>query len=275
MPEDREREGSDPEAEEEAEEEREDSGQRSKSRSADATRRAAADEDEDDDEDKDEDEDEDEPPKRSTKPAKKQAPKPARRETRPADRKKRLAPAKPVLPPENEIRAPSRETITWLAVMAGATLLMWGSARFACNAHPAQTRKPREISTAELARDPKDAALEMQQRWNSYDFKGALELASGPVAEDLKKGKGECEGDAKACEQKRKAVADKALATAALLSREGGIAKVRVTSLGGAGGEQTVVYTLSQEGPSWKVNGRTADVAPSPAPSAAPPASGR
>ena len=217
----------------------------------------------------DEDEDEAPPP-----PPKKKASAKLVREPEPK-RRKRAEPEKVVLPPEKAIGAPSRQTLIMLGVMAGATLLMWGSARFACNAHPAQTRKPRDVTTAELSREPKGAALELQQRWNSYDFKGALELAKGGIAEELAKAQSDCEKDAAGCEAKRKAVQDQALATAALLSRGPGSAKVRVISRGGAGGNQTVVYTVEQEGSQWKVSGRGAEdptPAPKPAPAPAPPA---
>ncbi len=220
---------------------------------------APADRDEDDDED-DDDEDEEPPPRKQAKAA---APSP-----RPAVKRKRPPPAKPVIPPESQIAAPSRQTLGMLAAMVGATLLMWGSARFACNAHPAQTRKPREVSTAELSRDPKDAALELAQRWASYDFKGALELAKGPIADELQKAQADCEKDP-SCDAKRKALDGRALATAALLSRGPGSAKVRVSAKGGALGDQTVVYTLEQDGSAWKVGGRGADV-PTPAPTPTP-----
>lgn len=240
-----------------------------------AATRARADEDDDD-----EDNDDEEPP---PAPKKKAASASSEREAEPK-RRRRPEALKPVIPPEREIAAPSRQTLVMLGVMAGATLLMWGSARFACNAHPAQTRKPREVTTAELSRDPKGAALELQQRWNSYDFKGALELAKGGIADELQKAQGDCEKDSAGCESKKKSVDGQVLATAALLSRGPGSAKVRVVSRGGAGGNQTVVYTLEQEGAAWKVSGRgaedpapvkTAEPAPLPAPSgsAAPPPS--
>lgn len=216
--------------------------------------------------------DEDERPAQALK--KKSA---ARDSARPK-KKKRSAPAKFVMPPEKEIGAPSRQTLLLLGVMVFATLVMWGSARFACNAHPAQTRKPREVSTADLSREPKDAALEMQQRWNSYDFAGALALAKGEIAAELQKSQAECERDGASCAAKKKAQEGKVLATAALLSRGPGSAKVRVTSRGGAMGEATVVYALEQEGGTWKVASKIDTPAPgasgAPAPSAVPAPSG-
>ena len=235
---------------------------------------AARDEADDEADDETEDEEEEPPPPPKKSAAKRAAATPPAPE---AKRKRRAEPVKATLPPEKEIAAPSRQTLIMLGAMAGATLLMWGSARFACNAHPAQTRKPREVSTAELSRDPKGAALELQQRWSSYDFKGALELAKGPIAEELQKAQADCEKDSAGCESKKKALADQALATAALLSRGPGSAKVRVASRGGAGGNQTVVYTLEQEGAQWKVSGRGSEdptPPPAPAPTPAPAPSG-
>ncbi len=87
----------------------------------------------------------------------------------------------------------------------------------------------------------------------------------------------DCEKDSAGCESKKKALADQALATAALLSRGPGSAKVRVASRGGAGGNQTVVYTLEQEGAQWKVSGRGSEdptPPPAPAPTPAPAPSG-
>jgi hypothetical protein len=153
-----------------------------------------------------------------------------------------------------------------LGVMAFATLAMWGTAKFACNAHPAQTRKPREVSTQELSRDPKDAALELQQRWNAYNFIGALELAKGSMAEELEKAQADCEKDKAACEAKRKDASQKTLATAVLLDRGPAMAKVRVSSRGGALGEQAIVYQVEQDGSMWKVSGRTTADGPRLAP---------
>jgi hypothetical protein len=258
-PEDEAEEASDAEESERDDASTDDEDEASESQSDDA-----ADENEDEDEDEEPVRAKPEPPPKKKKKASSKKGGSARRSE--GARRRPRGPA--VLPPEKEIRAPSRQTLLLLGVMAFSTLAMWGSARFACNAHPAQTRKPREVTTLELSRDPKDAALEMQQRWNSYDFTGALELASGSIAEELKKAAADCEKDAKACEQKKQSVEGRVLATAALLDKEGSSAKVRVVSRGGALGEQTVVYSVEQVGPSWKVSGRT--TAPTPAPAPAP-----
>jgi hypothetical protein len=198
----------------------------------------------------------------------------SRRSPLPAAKRK---PARRPMPDESIVDTPSRQTLGMMGAVALVTLAMWGSAKFACNAHPTQTRKPREVSLQELAKDPKDAALEMQQRWNSYDFAAALELAKGSIAEEIKKGLEGCKSDP-GCESKKTALEGKALATAALLAREGDTATVRVDSRGGALGEKSVIYAVEREGTTWKVKGHT-EAPPPPAPtpdtSAAPPASGQ
>jgi hypothetical protein len=214
------------------------------------------------DSDEEDDEEEEPPPPPKKKEAKSaKADKPA-----PASVKKRPPPERFQLPPEQSIGAPSRQTLVMLGVMAFATLAMWGTAKFACNAHPAQTRKPREVSTQELARDPKDAALELQQRWNAYNFIGALELAKGSMAQELEKAQADCEKDQAACDAKRKDAGNKTLATAVLLDRGPAMAKVRVSSRGGALGEQAIVYQVEQDGSMWKVSGRTTADGPRLAP---------
>jgi hypothetical protein len=176
---------------------------------------------------------------------------------------------KPVLPPETSINAPSRQTLGMIGAMALATLVMWGTAKTACNAHPAQTRKPRELATAELAKDPKAAALEMAQRWASYNFDGALELSMDKVEGEIRAAKDACAKDA-ACTTASKKEYTTALATAVLLGRDGAKATVRVTGLGGALEGKTTLYEVELAGPIWKV-ARTTDKAPAPPPVIVPP----
>ena len=99
---------------------------------------------------------------------------------RPRRRKKKKRPKRPLPRSEAEIDSPDMQTLWMLGSLAGLVLIMWGGARFACNAHPDETRKPREITTSELASDPKEAAIELAQRWAIKNFDGALEFATGP-----------------------------------------------------------------------------------------------
>jgi hypothetical protein len=224
----------------------------------------------DDDEDDDEDDEDDDyepppPPSRSAKkPASKKAPAPvpSRRNPRPAS----------ALPAETAIDAPKKETLYMLGALAVAICAMWGASRFACNAHPMQTRKPRDVSVGDLARDPKGAALELAQRWAGYDFAGALEVAKGPLAEQIKKDQASCEQDKSGCEKKREEAATQALASVVLVSREAQRARARVSSQGGATGNETYVLELELDGAMWKATSKGPDTGPPPAgPAPAPP----
>jgi hypothetical protein len=213
-----------------------------------------------------EDEDEEEPPPPRRKPVSTKA---AR--TKPAVAPRRRPRPAPKLPDEDEIDAPKKQTLWMLGALAVAIVSMWGASRFACNAHPMQTRKPREIPTSELAKDPKGAALELAQRWASYDFAGALELAKGPLAAQLSKEQQQCEQDKSGCDSKRAEQKDKVLATAVLISREANLAKARVSTEGGATGKETYVLTLDREGNSWKASAKGPDTGlPPPVPTMAP-----
>src|SRR6185503_15364065 len=111
---------------------------------------------------------------------------------------------------------------------------------------------PRVVKTEELARDPKDAALEMQQRFVQYDFDGALELSADAAERDVKKRKDECAGRVKECAEKKKAN-ERTATTAVLLERDMGAATVRATSLTPPSGKQANILRLERRGPIWKV----------------------
>jgi hypothetical protein len=176
-----------------------------------------------------------------------------------------------VLPSEAVIDAPSKHTLIMLGALALAIVTMWGASKAACNAHPMQTRKPRDVSTADLARDPKGAALELAQRWAAYDFLPALELAKEPLAEQIKKDQQQCEQDKAGCQKKREAHEQQVLASAVLLSRETDRARARVTTSAGALGQQTFVIELAPEGALWKGVAKLPDSPAAPsAPATAP-----
>ena len=87
---------------------------------------------------------------------------------RPKKKKKPKAPPPPPLS-EDEIDSPNRQTIGMLGVIGIMTLCMWIFARGGCNYHPPkETRDPRKIDLVDLARDPKDAALEFELRWSTW-----------------------------------------------------------------------------------------------------------
>jgi hypothetical protein len=158
---------------------------------------------------------------------------------------------------EEVLDTPNRQTLWMLGAVAGATLLMWGMGRGACNYHPPrETRKPRVATTAELARNPKDAAIEMQHRWATHNFSGALELASGGVAQQVQRELQACEADADACEKKRNDLTSQVITTGVLLERAPTGARARVSSRGPGAKTETYLVELEQSGPLWKVRSR-------------------
>jgi hypothetical protein len=139
-----------------------------------------------------------------------------------------------------------------LGAVAATTVVLWGAARFACNAHPPGSKAARPAPISVVAREPKGAAIELQQRWTEYQFAGALELARDEVADQLKKDLESCEADLPACEAKREKLDGKVLSVGELLSQEGRTAKVRVKTT--ADGEtNTYLLDLKREGNQWKV----------------------
>jgi hypothetical protein len=180
---------------------------------------------------------------------KKSASEPPRESERPKKKRK-----KPPLPrTEREIDAPDRLTLLLLGIMGFMTIVLWGFAKGACNYHPPrETRRPRPVKLEELARDPKDAALEMQQRLVQYNFDGALELAADSAESDVKKRKAECAGKVAECAEKKKKNA-RAATVAALLERDMGSATVRATTHTDANGKVANILRLERRGPMWKV----------------------
>jgi hypothetical protein len=172
-------------------------------------------------------------------------------------KKKKLRP--PVPTDEREIDAPDRLTLTMLGVMAVVTLSLWVFARAGCNYHPPrETRRPRPVKLEELARDPKDAALEMQQRLTQLNFDGALELSTGDVAEAVKKAKADCAAKAQECAMKKKQAEHGVESMAALLERSSTDATVRVTTVR-PGSKEVTLARLQHQGPIWKVVSRSPD----------------
>lgn len=181
---------------------------------------------------------------------------PERRRERPRKGKR---PKPPIPSSEAEIDAPDKLTLSMLGVMALVTIALWLFARMACNYHPPrETRRPRAVKTEELARDPKDAALEMQQRLLQLDYAGAIELAKGDALADVQKAKAACEAKPQDCAMSRKKHEKSVDSTAALLERKPTGATARVTSVTPEG-KQVSIVKLEREGSIWKVVSRVPD----------------
>lgn len=204
---------------------------------------------------------------------------PRRREQRPerAAKEPRRAHAQPRELPvvdEDKINAPDRQTLWMLGVLAGATIFMWGMSRAACNySPPIENRSPREVTLQDLAATAKDGAVELGQRMATYDFSGALELAKGALADELKTALAACRADPH-CSAKRDRLAQTVLTTGELMTRGESTADVRVTTHGGEHGTERQLFTMERDGNLWKGVARipapeTPDVGTANAPAAA------
>ena len=181
----------------------------------------------------------------------------------PSDRpkkKKAKRPRPPIPRTEEEIDSPTKQTVGMLGVLCIMTVIMWAFARGACNYHPPkETRTPRKVTTVDLAHDPKNAAIELQQRWLTHDFAGALELATGDVTAQIQRDQAACDA---ACLAKKPAL-EKTVLTSAMLTEMGPLgATVRVTSVGVPEGTKAYVMRLERADQIWKANDRKVDTAP-------------
>jgi hypothetical protein len=239
-------------------------------------RKAAADRDDEDDEDDADDADEDDPAERAVTRSTARAesddadedeeedeapPPPARRSKAERLRRKRLKlkkkrPKRPLPRTELEINAPDPQTLWMLGALSGAVLLMWGAARFACNAHPDETKQPREIATKDIASDPKAAAIELELRRATQNFAGALELAKGELATELEREKQKCDSAPGSCDPKK--FEGKVVTTGQLLSRSPTTAIARVTT-SVEGKSESRIVTLEPETGFWKAVSRRPD----------------
>jgi hypothetical protein len=187
-----------------------------------------------------------------------EAPAPAK--AQPSDRPKKKKAKRPRLPipqTEEEIDSPTKQTIGMLGILCIMTIIMWAFARGACNYHPPkETRVPRKVTTAELAHDPKNAAIELQQRWLTRDFDAALELANGSVTQQIQQDKAACDA---ACLAKKPALDKTVLTSAEVLDVNPLGATVRVTSVGLPDGTKKFLMHLERADTIWKANDRTVD----------------
>jgi hypothetical protein len=147
-----------------------------------------------------------------------------------------------------------------LGVICIMTLCMWIFARGGCNYHPPkETRDPRKVELADLARDPKDAALEFELRFAMKSFGGALELAKGPMVDLVKEQQKICDANP-GCSQQASTLRGAVLGTAVLLERDAFHAVSRVTTTGtGAKGSERHIIRVEREGQIWKTVSREVD----------------
>lgn len=186
---------------------------------------------------------------------------PARSPSVAPKKKKKKSKAPPPPPPmtEEEIDSPTNQTLGMLGVIGIMTLCMWVFARGGCNYHPPkETRDPRKVELVDLARDPKDAAMEFELRWSTKRWGGALELAKGPMLAEVKQQEQACDADPK-CAAKASDLRSTVLASAELLERDPLHAVVRVTTTGAGPKPEKHIIRVEREQMIWKTLSRVVD----------------
>jgi hypothetical protein len=101
-------------------------------------------------------------------------------ETAPTDYLPRIgaAPRPAPLPISTGLHTNTRWTLSFVALIGLITVAAWGSAKVACNYHPAQSRKFKVASLDKLASRPKNAALEFHHSLFTQRYERAAELAT-------------------------------------------------------------------------------------------------
>jgi hypothetical protein len=177
---------------------------------------------------------------------------------KPKKKKKAKAPPPPPMS-EEQINSPTNQTLGMLGVIGIMTLCMWIFARGGCNYHPPkETRDPRKVELVDLARDPKDAAMEFELRFATKSFGGALDLVKGPMVELVKAQQTACDADAN-CAQKASDLRGSVQVVGALLERDAFRAVTRVTTSGLKGADEKHIVRLERDQQIWKVVGREND----------------
>jgi hypothetical protein len=200
-----------------------------------------------DDDYDDEDEDEDEDYEEERRPVRRRRPKHRSARQRVPKRKRNVPTS------EEALNIPKIQTIGMLGSISLLMIIIWFAAKLACNAHPDQIRDPRYVSVDQLARDPKNAALEFQLRYVGKDYLSAGEIAAGKMAEKIHELLTFCEGNVDSCEKDRLALKDKVTGTAALISVSPGHSTVEVVTYVNNENPQTVTLEMAPSGQVWKV----------------------
>ncbi|HVY29429.1 MAG TPA: hypothetical protein VHB79_22880 [Polyangiaceae bacterium] len=174
-------------------------------------------------------------------------------------KKKAKAPAPPPPMTEEEIDSPTKQTLGMLSVIGIMTMFMWIFARGGCNYHPPkETRDPRKVDLVDLARDPKDAALEFELRWSMKSWGGAMELAKGPMLEQVKQQQTTCDANPN-CAKRASELRATVQATAQLLERDMMQAVSRVITTGTGGAPEKHIIRVERDGQIWKTVSREVD----------------
>jgi hypothetical protein len=164
---------------------------------------------------------------------------------------------------EDQLDEPGWQGLGMLGVIAVSTIFMWAAAYFpifygsSCNAHPPDSKKAKVGTTAELASTAKDAAIELVQRWTSKDFAGALEIAKGQAADELRAEKQACEANKAACDARKKELEGKVVTMADVLTQDSALTRTRVYTRVGEGETQRYLVEVVPDGQIFKATRRT------------------
>jgi len=154
---------------------------------------------------------------------------------------------------EKELNVPKRETVVMLGLVSLLLLILWFSARLACNAHPDQVREPKHYSTFALAADPKNAAFEFQQQFETGHYEIPMDLSTGPMRNIVDQKMRECEKDPDACEERQQELAGKVESLATVLEQDNRRAIVEIESVFSSGESKTYTFTVIKDKDQWKV----------------------
>lgn len=161
-----------------------------------------------------------------------------------------------VIETERQLNSPTPLTLRLLGVIFIATFLPWAGAKIACNQRESPVRQPLDLPTDVLAKTPKGAALELQQRAATSRYAEAAELAKAEAAQDLLAADARCKSDPQPCEQRR-AQSGKIFSRVVVLSRGPAAATVRAESeLDGKPVDRVAMRLVQEEG-RWYVTART------------------
>lgn len=155
---------------------------------------------------------------------------------------------------EQELNSPNPLTLRLLGVIFLGTFLPWVAAKVACNVREAPVRQPPELPVDVLARQPKDAALELQQRAASGHYREAAELARGDAAKELLEADARCQTEPQPCAALR-ARASHVATRAVLVGRGPLLAEARAESEVD-GKTERYTMRLEADGPRWYVTSR-------------------
>jgi hypothetical protein len=175
---------------------------------------------------------------------------------------------------ERELNSPTPLTLRLLGVIFLATFLPWVAAKIACNVREAPPRQPPELSAEVLSRQPKEAAIELQQLAATGQYREAAEYARGDAARDLLEAEARCTADAASCAALR-APGRLVSTRGVLVARDLAQAEVRVES-DADGKRERYVLRLQPDTGRWYVVSRSpfagelGERLPLPLPPAAP-----